>query len=182
MKEKLIKKIQDLVTVAMEQALEEISKAECKLNDITIEVNSRISELNASSELVAKNKALLEQIEKKCQERDSESIKREQAVAKEEERLLNLREVINGEVETGKKKLQEIAKDISDLNNILKEQELKNKIENDARIKEIKEELERRLPEIEAREKRNRDKEKDLAVVESRWKKLFGEKGIGFKV
>ena len=50
------------------------------------------------------------------------------------------------------------------------------------RVAEIQKELEARLPEISKREAALKEKENDLNIVEARWKKLYGDKGLGFKV
>jgi chromosome segregation ATPase len=182
MKDTLIKKIQDLVVTNLSGVYDEIAIAEealdgkkKSLESVTAEIDKATQELSA---IRANAKATIDEATK----RNQESNLREQTSKKEEERVLNLREVINSEVKVGQDKIAEMTNEIKELSATRKQMELAAIAENDERIKELRAELEARVPLLNQKEKELKDKESNLAIVESRWKKLFGDKGLGFKV
>lgn len=180
--ETLKRKIVDMVTADMIRISEEVGEAEKALNDVLSKLSkeqaayAKLCELaaNLHASMLAEQAALNK--EKKQAQEMSDSAKKESEAAK------NLSQVVADEVLAAERKIKELQRDIAGLKEEYKvRQEEELRIGND-RINELRAELERRIPVINKKEAELKVKEADLVVIESRWKKMFGDKGMGFKI
>ena len=182
MSDKLKKKVQDIVDNQLHELWTIISELETKLDNLNKDIISATSILEQtkleSKVIEDKSSKLTKEIEIK----NSKLSDREIAVRDEEDKLKNLRDVINSEVENGKNTLAQLTREINQLGEERRLRQLQDILDNDERVKEIKAELELRIPQIAAKEKELKNKESDLAIVEARWKKLYEDKGAGFKI
>jgi DNA repair exonuclease SbcCD ATPase subunit len=182
MRENLITKLQDIVASEFGAIYTEIEKASKELEEVTTALNGMTDKLTSATQKKS-------QIETECDERlrltierEEASLEREAKTKAEELRVLSLGEAVQSEVETGRNTIKEIAKEIGRLDEQRREKEMAELAENDAEIKRLRAELATRLPELDKKEKDLKNKEDGLVVIEARWKKLFGDKGINFKV
>lgn len=182
MNDTLIKKIQDLVISEFGKVYQEYDEIVAKIDDSKAELSAVTNKLDTAKSTLETTEAQIQKLNADAQKQTKDLNAREEYVKSEEARLLNLKEVVGTEVESARKQIIEMGQEISRLNDERRARQEAEMLATDKRVKEIKAELELRLPELNRREKELNQKEADIEIVVARWKKLFGEKGLNFKI
>lgn len=181
-REKLLNSIKEITTSSMKNLLDEFEKAESALNKTKEELASVQASLETAKAELQETSKVSKDVMSFAHAKKEEALSLIDTASNETARLKNFQMVVNSEVSVAQDKLQEIHLDILKLSKERASIEAEIIVRGNERVKELQKELELRVPALDAKEKELKIKENDLAIVESRWKKVFSEKGMGFKV
>lgn len=182
MNNQLHEKINGIILKGLSDVYSEIDSAEKKLSELKEQISIDTELLN---DTILEREKVIADIEKRIVYIEDENKKSTSLKIDAENRIeqADIRETqSNNAVNYAVNKLNELNVEITSLSKERRERVEQEILAANTRVAEIQKELEARLPEISKREAALKEKENDLNIVEARWKKLYGDKGLGFKV